>query len=72
MVDYARSNNQWYNYHGADGMDAAVNPMNKNQYYGFIQYGGALYKTENGGLKVVSYVAEGPVIWKLGYPFGSQ
>jgi photosystem II stability/assembly factor-like uncharacterized protein len=57
---YARSNNQWYNYHGADGMDAAVNPMNKNQYYGFIQYGGALYKTENGG-ESSSYVAEGPV-----------
>ena len=47
---FARSNNQWYNYHGADGMDAAVNPMNKNQYFSFIQNGGALYKTENGGL----------------------
>lgn len=56
---FARSNSQWYNYHGADGMDAAVNPLNRNQYYGFIQNGGALYKTEDGGLSSI-YVASGP------------
>lgn len=56
---FAKSNNSWYNYYGADGMDAAVNPQNKNEYYGFIQYGNALYKTENGGVSS-SYVASSP------------
>ena len=46
---FAYSNEQWYNYYGADGMDTAVDPNDKNTYYGFIQYGGSLYKTTNGG-----------------------
>lgn len=47
---YAFSNNEWNNYHGADGMDAAVSGTDPNTYYGFIQNGGSLYITNNGGL----------------------
>ncbi len=47
---YAFSNNQWSNYHGADGMDAAVSGTDPNTYYGFIQYGGSIHVTEDGGL----------------------
>lgn len=56
---FARSNNQWYNYHGADGMDAAVNPMNKNEYYSFTQFGGGLYKSTDGGVSSI-FVTGGP------------
>jgi len=46
---YAYSGGQWKNYYGADGMDTAINPNNPNQYYGFIQYGGSMYISNNGG-----------------------
>jgi hypothetical protein len=46
---YAYSDNQWKNYYGADGMDTAINPNNPNQYYGFIQFGGNLYISNNAG-----------------------
>ncbi|MFD2568442.1 T9SS type A sorting domain-containing protein [Pseudotenacibaculum haliotis] len=46
---YAFSDNNWNNYHGADGMDCAVNPTNKDNYFGFVQYGGALHITYDGG-----------------------
>jgi photosystem II stability/assembly factor-like uncharacterized protein len=36
-------NNSWVVYHGADGMDAAINPLEPNTHYGFIQFGGSLY-----------------------------
>lgn len=41
---YAFANDNWINYHGADGMDAAINPTLSNLYYGFIQFGGGLYR----------------------------
>ena len=47
---FAFSNNTWYNYHGGDGMDCAVDPNNPNTYYGFTQYGGSLSVTHNGGV----------------------
>ncbi len=47
---FAFSNNTWYNYHGGDGMDCAVDPNNPNTYYGFSQYGGSLNVTYNGGI----------------------
>ena len=53
---YAFSNNNWNNYHGADGMDAAVSGVDADTYYGFIQYGGSLYITNNGGLSTSSSV----------------
>lgn len=47
---YAYKDNKWNNYFGADGMDCAVNTLNPNNYFGFIQYGGQLYETTDGGL----------------------
>lgn len=47
---YARYENNWNNYHGADGMDCSVNPLDSKNYFGFIQYGGSLYETKDGGL----------------------
>jgi hypothetical protein len=46
---YAYSNNLWKNYYGADGMDTAIDPFNEKKYFGFIQYGGSLYASSNGG-----------------------
>ncbi len=40
---YSFANNAWINYHGADGMDASINPTNLSEHYGFIQNGGSLY-----------------------------
>jgi photosystem II stability/assembly factor-like uncharacterized protein len=45
---YAFVDNSWINYHGADGMDAAINPTNSNFYYGFIQFGGTMYRFNAG------------------------
>lgn len=45
----ARSGNQWKNFYGADGMDGGIDPNNSNLRYGFIQNGGGLYFTNNGG-----------------------
>lgn len=46
---HALNNNQWKNYYGADGMDTAVDPTNSNLFYGFIQFGGNLYISNNAG-----------------------
>lgn len=46
---HAYSGSQWKNYYGADGMDTAINPLNQNQYYGFIQNGSSMYISSNGG-----------------------
>ena len=46
---YAYSANQWKNYYGADGMDTAIDPINSDKYYGFIQYGLNLYISNNAG-----------------------
>ena len=47
---YAYYQNSWSNYFGADGMDCSVNPLDPKNYFGFIQYGGSLYETKDGGL----------------------
>lgn len=60
---YAFSDNQWKNFYGADGMDAAVHPTNSNLFYGFIQGGGGLYISNNGGNSLTSSV---------GMPSGEQ
>lgn len=44
------NNNTWYSYHGADGMDCAIDPNNSNTYYGFIQNGSGLYVSYDAGL----------------------
>ncbi len=56
---YAYSNNQWKNYYGADGMDTAIHPTNSNKYYGFIQGGGGLYVSNDGG-NSLSYGVDNP------------
>ncbi|MDI9308798.1 MAG: GEVED domain-containing protein [Limnohabitans sp.] len=53
---YGYSNNQWKNYYGADGMDTGVDPNNQNKYYGFIQSGGGLYISNDGGNSLSSSV----------------
>lgn len=58
---YAFVDNSWINYHGADGMDAAINPTNSNMYYGFIQFGGSLYRFNAGNPSGNgSFAANGP------------
>jgi hypothetical protein len=47
---FGYSGNSWYNYHGADGMDCAVDPTNDNTYYGFTQNGGGLQVSHNAGV----------------------
>lgn len=43
---YSFSNNAWINFHGADGMDAAIDPTNLNSHFGFIQNGGSMYQLD--------------------------
>lgn len=46
---YARLNGQWQNYYGADGMEAAFDPSNPENIFGFIQFGGGPYFSNTGG-----------------------
>lgn len=46
---YARNNEEWQNYYGADGMETAIDPTNPNRVYGFIQNGGGLYISNSAG-----------------------
>jgi hypothetical protein len=46
---HAYSNNLWKNYYGADGMDTAIDPLNSDKFYGFIQFGGSLNISNNAG-----------------------
>ena len=57
---HAFNTNQWKNYYGADGMDVAISPLNANLSYGFIQYGGSLYKSSNAGSSSGGNVASAP------------
>jgi len=54
---HAYSGGGWKNYYGADGMDTAINPNNQNAYYGFIQFGGTLYLSNNGGNNLTGNVS---------------
>lgn len=45
---YTRTGNNWYNYHGADGMESAIDPTDSNVRYGLIQHGRSLEYTLNG------------------------
>jgi len=57
---YQVLNNEWYNYHGADGMDAIVHPT-LNYSLGFIQFGLGLYSTTNHQLPLQNgYVTASP------------
>lgn len=54
------NNNQWKKVQGGDGMDVAIDPNNQNVLYGFIQYGGSLYKNTTGGTSNSGYVCSAP------------
>ncbi len=54
---FGYNNGSWGVYHGADGMDCAVDPNNPNTYYGFIQSGLTLYTTQDGGASGASYAS---------------
>ena len=54
---HAYSSSQWKNYYGADGMDTGVDPNNGSKIYGFIQNGGNLYVSTNGGNSLTSTIA---------------
>lgn len=56
---YQYYNNQWYNYHGADGMDAVVHPI-LNYSLGFIQFGLGLYATLNNQTPSNQYEIDAP------------
>ena len=56
---YALSDGKWNNYFGADGMDTAIDPNNPDAFYGFIQFGGNLYGTTDGG-KTRSFFLSAP------------
>jgi hypothetical protein len=42
-------NSEWKSYHGGDGMDNAIDPLNSDKVYGFVQYGGGLYGSNDLG-----------------------
>lgn len=49
---YARNNDTWYNYYGADGMEVVVDPTDSENIFGFIQSGGGPYLSQSGGLSL--------------------
>jgi hypothetical protein len=57
---FAYSNQTWFEYHGGDGMDNAVDPNDQNIYYGFTQFGGSLNVTYNGGLTEGGTITNAP------------
>lgn len=54
---YAYGDATWRGYHDGDGMDCAIDPLNKKSYYGFIYYGQTLYISSNAGLSQSGSVA---------------
>lgn len=57
---YSLSGKEWVNYHGADGMDAAIDPANPSFHYGFIQFGGSLYAHDITMPDKGKYIARSP------------
>ena len=47
----------WQSYHGGDGMDCAVSPVNNNRIYGFVQNGGTLYGSNDTGATLATGLA---------------
>lgn len=56
---FTRSGNTWKNFHGADGMDAGIDPTDSNVRYSFTQFGNALFITDDGG--TMKKKIDGPV-----------
>lgn len=49
--------NPWQSYHGGDGMDCAVNPINNNKIYGFVYEGGTLFGSNDTGATLATGLA---------------
>ncbi|WP_299313937.1 T9SS type A sorting domain-containing protein [uncultured Aquimarina sp.] len=49
---------EWNVYGGGDGMDAAIDPNNDNNYYGFMQNGQNLWISNNGGVSQATSVSQ--------------
>lgn len=49
---------QWRNWHGGDGMDNVMSQTNNSLIYGFIQYGGSLNISSNGGESLLARIEE--------------
>jgi hypothetical protein len=54
---FAYNNDLWRDYHGGDGMDNVINPVDNNMYYGFIYFGNSLYISSNSGGSISSSVS---------------
>ena len=54
---YAYNSGLWRDYHGGDGMDTAISPVNNNTIYGFLYYGQSLFISSNSGTSLSSSVA---------------
>ncbi|GAA4276580.1 hypothetical protein GCM10022259_13040 [Aquimarina mytili] len=55
---YNDGDGNWLNYYGADGMDTAIDPINDDQYYGFIQNGGYLFISDNAGSSATNWIEQ--------------
>ncbi len=49
---FIRNNGMWNVYTGGDGMDYEIDPTNSNFVYGFLQFGGRLFISNNSGQAV--------------------
>ncbi len=47
---FVLNNATWNNYYGADGTGSVIDPTDGNKCYGFVQQGGGLYISTNGGV----------------------
>ncbi len=57
----AFNTNQWKVFYGSDGTDVAIDPINSDQFYGFVQYGATLFKTTNAGTTQSNVTASAPI-----------
>lgn len=55
---FAYNGGLWRDYHGGDGMDTAISPLNNNIIYGFLYYGQSLFISNNSGNSTSSSVAK--------------
>ncbi|MFK7032595.1 T9SS type A sorting domain-containing protein [Flavobacterium oreochromis] len=53
---FTSDNDSWANFYGADGMDAAINPLMPHLAYGFTQNGGGLYEYNFNSKKQGSFI----------------
>ncbi len=57
---WALNNNLWYAFHGADGMESGIDPLNQNKIFGFMQRGQNLFISNDGG-KTINNIIPSPI-----------